>query len=274
MSIAPSSPSSPTPSPSEVPDIGGVPRFFGDLVNGIRIPLRSIGLILKSSALRKRVLAMSGIALGIQVALAIGLTFAAPAVVDALWSTSQADTSTLFLVLRFFLALAAYVILLAIGVLVLPGLALVPMTDPLSVAAEDAMGIARSGDGTILRTLKETGRAMANMAVRGTVFIAGHALLLSLLLVPLAGGIAWTVLSWVWTAVWTAMAYLDIPLARHLRSFGDAFRVFRRRKALFLGFGAMLTVILWVPVFNVLLVPLAIVASTMLLQALVAAGEL
>jgi CysZ protein len=61
-------------------------------------------------------------------------------------------------------------------------------------------------------------------------------------------------------------------MARHLYPFGQVLAALRRRLTLALGFGAALYVMLWVPVLNFFLMPVAVVAGTLLYRALRQAG--
>ena len=241
-----------------------------DLLTGAAFPLRALSLIWRTPALRSRVCLMSLAAFACLVVLAVGLLWWAPALVDALWTTAEAWYARLS---RTLLKIVAYAALFAVGACSLPSLLLVPLTDPLSEATERALGD-ETPPQTWSETFRETWRSLVNMAARVLVFAAGHLLLLPLNLIPGAGGALWSCLAWLWSAVWLALAQLDIPMARHLRSFPEAFAAFARRKLLFLGFGSAMYVLLWLPVLNALLIPLAVVSATMLMRSLEDAGVL
>src|SRR6266851_5674448 len=72
----------------------------------------------------------------------------------------------------------------------------------------------------------------------------------------------------------SAGAFLDAPMARHLYPFRDVQGVIADRFRLCLGFGAAVFVILWIPVVNLFLIPLASVGGTLLYRGLRASGNL
>jgi len=84
----------------------------------------------------------------------------------------------------------------------------------------------------------------------------------------------WASAGVVWTALFACAEYLDPPLARRGGSFAEVRQVLARRTALALGFGLVVTVLLWVPLLNLFLMPLAVVAGTLLHRSLVSAGTL
>ena len=88
------------------------------------------------------------------------------------------------------------------------------------------------------------------------------------MVVPVAGSVLYLVLSSTWSMFWIAVEHLSNPMARHLRPFGQVVTALRRRLPLALGVGAALYVMLWVPVLNFFLMPVAVVAGTLLYRAL------
>ena len=92
-------------------------------------------------------------------------------------------------------------------------------------------------------------------------------------LVPAAAPL-WTAAGVGWTALWACAEYLDAPMVRHQRPFAQVRRVLAGRMALCLGFGLVLVVLLWVPLLNLFLVPLAVCAGTLLYRSLVSSRTL
>ncbi len=246
-------------------------RALGDLFAGFTLPCRALRLIRRDRALLKKTMRMSLVALVSLTALFIALIFGADALIETLWPTPErwyaAAAHTL-------LKVTIFAALFFVGANILPPLLLVPLTDPLSIAVERALGLTPPGDESLTRMVRETWRGLANMATRVVVFLFGHALLLPLHFIPGVGGLVWSACASTWSAFWIALSNLDIPMARHLYSFEHAFALLRRRKCLLFGFGAAIALIQWLPILNAAFVPLAIVSATLLLRGLVAAGDL
>ena len=246
-------------------------RALGDLFAGFTLPCRALRLIRRDRALFQKTMRMSLVALFSLAALFVALIFAADALIDTLWPASARWYAA---AAQSLLKIAGFLALFFVGANALPPLLLVPLTDPLSIAVERALGLNPPGDESLSRMFRETWRGLANMATRVVVFLFGHAVLLPLHLIPGLGGLIWSACAWTWSAFWIALSNLDIPMARHLYSFEHAFELMRRRKCLLFGFGAAIALIQWLPILNAAFVPLAIVSATLLLRGLVAAGDL
>jgi uncharacterized protein involved in cysteine biosynthesis len=110
---------------------------------------------------------------------------------------------------------------------------------------------------------------VAHALARLAGLVLGHALLLPTLLVPFA----YPVLAFVWTARWTAVEYLDLPMARNLHRLREVKAVLAAVRPLGAGFGLVLAASFLLPFANLLVVPIGAVAGTLLYCDLVRAGH-
>jgi len=156
----------------------------------------------------------------------------------------------------------------------IPTVATAPLTDPLSVATEAAIGAPRAAEGGVGRMIVETLHATGKAVLRISILIFGHALLLPLWLFPGAGQAIWTVFSLVWTLLWLVFEHLDVPANRRGYRFRELAGIVRRNLALCYGFAAAVHLLLWIPLLNVAFIPLAIVGSTVLFAELRAEGRI
>ncbi len=115
---------------------------------------------------------------------------------------------------------------------------------------------------------------VAHTLARIVFLLLGLAVLLPLHLIPGMGSVLWTVLGSLWTMIWMAGEHLAAPMTRHLYPFAEVRRMLRERRALCLGFGAGVYLLLWVPVLNTFFLPVAIVAGTLLYRGLRRSGQL
>jgi len=239
-----------------------------DLFRGFVLPFRGLGLVFSTNRLTLLTLGVAAVTTVTVVLLAVALWHGAPALVDWAWA---APATWWGKAIRGVLVTAAFVLGLVGGATALPLLLAAPLMDPISVATEQQMGYAVTGEAGLSRTIKEILRALANAPVRLVVLLTGQAMLLPLLLIPGVGGVLWSVLGWTWTALWVTAAYLDVPMARHLYTFNQEAAVVRARPALCLGFGGAVALMLWIPLLNFFFVPVAIVGATLLFRGVVAA---
>lgn len=257
------------PMAATVPDL--TPSGLLDFFRGLSVAVRGLGLVFSTPRLARLTWAVAGVTLLTIVGLVWGLWHAVPALVGWAWTPPATwwgkALFTLLEVLLFLLALVA-------GANTLPLMIAAPLMDPISLETERQVGVPVAADGSLARTVREVARAVGNALGRLVVLSLGQLLLLPLLLIPVVGGPAWTALSWTWTALWVAQAYLDVPMARHLYGLGHEVSALRRRPLLCLGFGAGVALMLWVPLLNCFFVPVAVVGGTLLFRGLVAAGNL
>ncbi|MGC4069346.1 MAG: EI24 domain-containing protein [Polyangiaceae bacterium] len=143
-----------------------------------------------------------------------------------------------------------------------------------SEATEVACGDFESPPFTFAGLVRGTLVSTSHTLLRVLLMVVGIALLWPINLVPIVGSVVWFVISWSWSAFWLAVEHLSAPMARHLYPFSAVVRVLRQRIGLALGFGAALVLLLWIPVVNFLLLPIAIVAGTLLFRGLLRIGLL
>jgi len=167
-----------------------------------------------------------------------------------------------------------WVLITVLGANTVPLLLLAPLQDPLSEATEQALGQSRDIPRARFALVRDMAVSITHTVQRIALLLGGHLLLLLLHLIPGAGSLAWTVLATLWTTLWLAAEYLDVAMARHLYGFHQVRAVLRRNLGVCLGFGFGLYLLLWVPVLNLFLVPLAVVAGTDLFCALREEGKL
>lgn len=151
--------------------------------------------------------------------------------------------------------------LFAAGALTLPNLLLAPVQDPLSEATERALGATTPGPSGFVRG---TLISLRHTLVRLALMLLGFAVLFPFNFIPGVGSVVWFVLSTLWSAFWLSVEYLSGPMARHHRRFREVLSVLKQRPGVTFGFGLALWVLLWLPIVNCFLMPLAVIAGTLL----------
>lgn len=155
-----------------------------------------------------------------------------------------------------------------VSALTVPNLVLAPLQDPISESVEERCGEFTSPPFSLPRTVRGTLHSLGHTLLRLLTQLLGLAVLLPLNLIPGAGSVAWAIGGSLWSMFCLAIEHLSNPMARHFYPFGQVITVLRKRLTLSLGFGAALYVMLWVPVLNFFLMPVAVVAGTLLFRAL------
>lgn len=242
----------------------------GDLLRGLALPLKALGLIFRTPKLLGLSLLAALVTAGTLVGLAVFLWPASQELAarlvghDATW---QRVTSAGLGVLVFALGFV-------VGALTVPNVVLAPLQDPLSEATEVRCGDFAAPPFSVGGLVRGTFESLSHTALRLAFMALGFVVLWPLNLVPVAGSALWVGLSSAWSMFWLSVEHLSNPMARHLRPFREVVGALRRRLPLALGFGAALWVILWVPVLNFFLMPVAVVAGTLLFRGLRAAGAI
>jgi CysZ protein len=241
-----------------------------DFLWGASLPIRAAWLVLRTPRLRALAALCAAVTLLVFALWGWAVWAWLPDWLGHLWSPPSGSS-------RFLWQLTAVLggaLLWLIGAATLPLLALAPLQDPLVAATEAAVGAPPAPMVGVLGSAGQAVKALGHTAVRVALLLAGQAFLLVLQLLVPAGAMVWWVAGWGWTALWACAEYLDAPLSRRDRPFSDVRQVLVRRTSLALGFGLVLTLLLWIPLVNLFLVPVAVAAGTLLHRSLVAAGTL
>lgn len=254
---------------SPIPDLPSV-SGAGDLMRGVLIPVRAFLLILRTPKL---------LVLSLLCAAVTSLTLVA--VGWGAWSEGQRGAAALIgadsgwqHAASIGLGIVFFIMLFGVGALTVPNLLLAPLQDPLSEATEVRCGDFTAPPFSMGATVRGIVESLQHTLLRLFFMALGLLVLFPLNLIPGAGSVLWLVLSSVWSMFWIAAEHLSNPMARHFRPFKQVIRALRARLWLSLGFGASLYVLLWVPVLNFFLMPVAVVAGTLLFRGLLRAGAL
>lgn len=249
---------------SAVPVISPQPRL-SDFFQGLGLLGRAFSLVFRS----KRLFFLSLLCALVTAVALVGLGWLlwrhAPGLLESWWPRPEswygrAAWGTL-LVLS---SLVAWVV----GANIVPPLLLAPLQDPLSETTEAVVGGDDGPPFTLAGFVRGLITGVAHTLARLFFLLLGLAVLLPLHLLPVVGTVLWTVLGSLWTMTWMAGEFLAAPMTRHLYPFAEVRRMLRQRRALCLGLGAGVYVILWVPILNTFFLPLAIVAGTLLYRGL------
>jgi CysZ protein len=242
----------------------------GDVLRGLGLPVRAFGLIVRTP----RLLAWSLLAAVVTAATLVGLAAGLWPVAQQLADRLVGHDASWQRVTSVGLGVVFFALAFVVGALTAPNLLLAPLQDPLSEATEARCGDFTAPPFSLKGLVRGTLESLAHTLLRVGFMALGFVVLWPLNLVPVAGGVAWVVLSSTWSMFWLAVEHLSNPMARHLHPFRQVVGALRGRLALALGFGAALWVLLWVPVLNFFLMPVAVVAGTLLYRGLRAAGAL
>jgi CysZ protein len=242
-----------------------------DFLGGLTLPFAAMSLIARTASLRKQSWMAAGVIVVSLIALVIGAVRYTPELLALVLARPEAGWA---LAGWYLLVAIAFLLIVVIGANVIPLLLLAPLQDALSESAEEAMELASARPFSVSGMLRDAARALAHTLARIVFLLLGHAALLLLHLLPVIGSAAWAVLAHLWTMWWLAGEYLDAPMSRHGHSFSELRRAMAARPGLCLGLGAGTYVLLWIPVVNFFLLPVAVVAGTLLYHRLLASGVL
>lgn len=248
-----------------------IPRHASgrDFFRGAALPFRAVSVISRSPRLRALAAISATVTLVSLIGLLVALFAGTRPLLEWLWPRPSGLGELLW-----WLALVAlFVVLLVVGANTLPLLALAPLQDPLSEGTERACGV-EPGSPRLGEKWSALASSIGHTAVRIALLLLGHAALALLNLIIGVGTGVWTVAATLWTILWLAAEYLDVPMARHLYSFAQLRRLLIDRLALCVGFGTSVYLLLWIPILNFFFVPLAVVGGTLLFVGLRASGGL
>lgn len=175
--------------------------------------------------------------------------------------------------LAWLVAIVLGVILTYVLVLLVGGIVASPFNDALSERTEQVLTgraeVPQPGDtfiGGVLSSMRSTAAITALYAL-----LMIPVLLLNF--VPALGSMAAVVLGGLLGAFFITFEYADTVLARYGLRLRAKLRLLRTNLALALGFGLGTSLLLWVPLLNMLCIPLAVVGGTALALALINTQE-
>ena len=242
-----------------------------DFFLGAALPFRSVRLLFRSRTLFLLALASSLVTLLALVGLVTVLSAYLGGWVGHFWARPESWYGA---AAWYVVAALSFVIFLVVGANTLPLLLLAPLQDPMSEATEELCGGFTAPPFSLDTFARSTAVALVHTAQRVAFLLGGHLVLMPLNFVPGVGSLLWTGLGAAWTMWWLAGEYLSGPMARHFLPFGEVRKALNARRALAMGFGAAVYVLLWVPVLNFFFIPLAIVGGTLMFRALRDAGHI
>lgn len=205
----------------------------------------------------------------------VGLVLAhADWVASALWTRPEVGGVLGALILGLWYALYAGVVVFGLVVayvatVLIGGIVASPFNDALAERVE-----IRLAPGS---KRPDSGRSWWGEFIHSVVSTATIALLYGVLLVPIlllnvipvAGSMAATVLGTGLGAFFLALEYTDVTLSRYGMPLRQKLRLLREHWVLAGGFGLSTSFLLWIPLLNVLCIPIAVVGGTALALALV-----
>lgn len=151
--------------------------------------------------------------------------------------------------------------------LLLSGIVASPFNDALSERVEQQL-TGREGPSADGSFVGEAVRSVLSTAAIAFLYVALMGPVLLLNLVPGLGSLAAALLGTGLGAFFLALEFTDITLARRRYPLRRKLRLLRTHPALTLGFGLSTSLLLWIPLLNVLCVPIAVVGGTALALAL------
>lgn len=234
--------------------------FWSDLARGASLPLRALRLLF-----HPRLFRLSAASAAVTAVTLLVLAWAALHASRALADWLAGGPGTWHQVAAVTLTVVLWVLLFAAGAVTVPNLVLAPLQDPLSETTEQLCRGDRAGaDEPRPTLLRATAVSLGHTMLRLAFMTLGVVVLFPLNFLPAVGSVVWMIVSTAWSAFWLSVEHLSNPMARHLRPFGEVTRTLRARPGLALGLGGVLTIILWVPVVNCFLMPVAVVSGTLL----------
>ncbi|WP_044281782.1 EI24 domain-containing protein [Myxococcus stipitatus] len=255
---------------SPVPTLSPQARL-SDFFQGLGLLGRASGLIFRS----RRLFVLSALCAAVTAVALVGLAWLlwnhAPRLLGSLWTLPDSWYGR---GAWYTLLVLTSLVLWVVGANIVPPLLLAPLQDPISEVTESLCGGGEGPPFSLAGFMRGIVTGVAHTLARLFFLVAGLTLLLPLHLIPGVGSVLWTVLGGLWTMTWMAGEFLAAPMTRHLYPFAEVRRMLRERRALCLGLGAGVYVLLWLPILNTFFLPVAIVAGTLLYRGLRQAGVL
>jgi CysZ protein len=238
-------------------------------VAGLVLPLKAAGFLLGHPALWAWAILPALINLFIFALTATGLIWLAPSVLGMVWSQPEVMVWTdwfwrgLWYVL-FVIVVIASVALAYFVVLLVSSVVASPFNDKLSQLTEESLSgtvrQARPDESTAASIIRSVAHSLGALLL----YLACLLPLLPLHLIPGAGSLLYTVFAMGVSAFFLALGYSDNTLDRQGLDFSQKVATIRREFDISMGFGAGTTLLLLIPLVNLVTMPIAVVGGTIL----------
>ncbi len=244
---------------------------MGKLTAGFGAVPKAFGLLLRHARLRRLAVVPALISTVLLLVLVVLSVRYGGALLDRLWPAPDQLEGW-----RAWLASGAHwlaavlvtgLLLVLSGAVFLGGSTLVadPFIDLLSQATEQILGtVPADAPFSLAAAARDILLVLRDVAADLLMFGLAQAALLLLHLIPVAGGVLHLVAGWLVNAVFAAMEMASPPLARRGVRGLTRWRTVRAEPATFVGFGAGVVLLLLVPLAQLVTLPVAVVAGTVL----------
>ena len=260
--------------PGSRPNFVGPGSFVRDFREGFLGPLHALRYVARRPSLWKYSAASAALSLLILMVLAgLGLGFS-----DELLSLIWARPEAWWLQVVWWLLLLLVVggaLVAAFGVtMVLVGVLLGPFMDALSERVEvGILNNAVAQQGTLVGAVSDVAKGISHQLLTLGLYVVLMCCTLLLHLLPVVGSLAAAGCSAMLSAGLLSMEFSDQPQSRRGFTWREKQRLLRAQPGAMLGLGAGIAALLFVPVLDFFLVPIAIVAGTMVFCGLDEAGR-
>ena len=185
-------------------------------------------------------------------------------VLASLWTQPQTTFMLLLWNIAWALGLAIAILISCVVALMIAGIVASPFNDRLSQKTEQLVLGPRYVEPSQLGLASEVARSIGSTALITATYIGCMVPLLLLNLVPVLGSVAYTVCAGGVSAYFIALEYSDILLARHHVPMREKFALIWRERKLTLSFGFGTSLMLAIPLLNLILAPLAVIGGTLI----------
>lgn len=247
------------------------------LLHGLALPFRAARFLLSHRAMWPFAIAPVLIHGALLVGAAVLVLAYADAAAAWIWVPPSGATfwSAVLLVLWYTL----YILIIAFGLvtayattLLVSGVVASPFNDALSARAEALLCDDRPGLDDDRPLWREALYSLRSTALVLVLYLALMSPVLLLNVFPGLGSVAATVLGTGVSAFFLTLEFTDITLARYGYRLRQKLRLLRAHPGLTAGFGLSTSLLLWIPLLNVLCVPIAVVGGTALALAMLNDG--
>lgn len=238
--------------------------FGRQFLSAVGLPLRSARFLLSCRPLWGAASLPALINGTVFVALAVTLIVHSATIMNALWVLPDGGLAVLWWAVRLILIpillVGAYFTTLMMSAVVAS-----PANDRLSQRLEEVLGVDVPVVGGLLRTSVVSGlRGVAQATANVTILLTLMLPILLMNLVPGIGSLAATLLGGVVASFFIALEYTDWTLERRGFGWREKWGLLWHHRAIVLGFGFGTSVMMWIPLINLLAMPIAVIGGTVL----------
>ncbi|MDP3970255.1 MAG: EI24 domain-containing protein [bacterium] len=242
-----------------------IDKQASSLISGITAPLQAVRFIIKYPRTIRYCIVPMLIGLVINVLMFIAVNLWALNMIGDWFSFSGAWYVILFKIIVQIIVAGIFLIVMALTYSTVTNIVAGPFHELLSQYVERVVhGDVSDDKVSFAKFVRDGLGAIKEEIIKLLFFLVVQVVLFLLNFVPIAGPAIYLVLNTIVAGYLLSYEYLDLPMSRDDKGFGKKIKYLLNKPVLYTSFGWVCAVLLMIPLVNIVIIPVCVIAGTLL----------